>query len=265
MTPLSLFFSIFPALVIGSAIATFILFCFAPHPLLILALLFILYGLPLLVHRLHQWRYPIAEGISYLQGTDYSPWWGSHQIQVIYIAFPALETILRLIPGAFSLWLRLWGATVGKNVYWTPTLNISDRSLLTIGDNVVFGHQVGLYAHAVKPRKQNLMLFVKSVTIGSGVFLSGGVQIGPGVTLSSDTFVPLETRIYPNQTVSNSDLSKSEFANPKRSNSEFLNPELFAPESVNSKLFNPESANLKFANSKFAIAPASPHQDHPRS
>lgn len=199
MTPLSWVLSFFPALVMVGAIATFLSFCITANGWSLLLLIAILYGLPPLVHRLHQWRYPIVEGISYLQGKTYSPWWGSHQIQAIYIAFPALETALRLIPGLFSAWLRLWGATVGKQVYWTPKLEISDRSLLDIGDRVVFGYQVGLYAHAIKPRRDNLMLYIERIRIGNDVFLSGGVQIGPGVAIADGTFVPTSTHLYPNQ------------------------------------------------------------------
>ncbi|MGP1386644.1 MAG: acyltransferase [Thainema sp.] len=199
MTLLSWMLSFFPALVMVGAIASFLSFCIWPNGWSLLLLLVILYGLPPLVHRLHQWRYPITEGISYLQGKIYSPWWGSHQIQAIYIAFPVLETALRLVPGLFSCWLRLWGAKVGKQVYWTPKLEISDRSLLDIGDRVVFGYQVGLYAHAIKPRRDNLMLYVKRIRIGNDVFLSGGVQIGPGVAIADGTFVPTATHLYPNQ------------------------------------------------------------------
>ncbi len=199
MTPLSLVLSFFPALIMVGAIASFLSFCIVPNAWSLLLLVTILYGLPPLVHRLHQWRYPLVEGISYLQGKTYSPWWGSHQIQAIYIAFPALETALRLIPGLFSSWLRLWGAQVGKQVYWTPKLEISDRSLIEIGDRVIFGYQIGLYAHAIKPRHGDLMLYVKKIRIGNGVFLSGGVQIGPGVAISDNTFVPTETHLYPNQ------------------------------------------------------------------
>lgn len=179
--------------------ASFLWLCFSPGILSVLALVFSLYGLPILVYRIHDRFYPIQEGISYLQGKEYSSWWGSHQIQATYIAFPALETLLRLIPGVFSLWLRLWGARVGKGVYWTPRLEISDRQLLEIGDNVVFGHGIGIYSHAIKPRKDDLMLYLKKVKIGNGVFLGGGCHLGPGVEISDGTYVPVATDLYPNQ------------------------------------------------------------------
>jgi acetyltransferase-like isoleucine patch superfamily enzyme len=205
MTPLSLLLSLFPAFVLLGTIAAIIALCLA-HTLLqatiaIGSLLFSLYAFPLLTYRLHQWRYPIVEGIHYLMGKDYNPWWGSHQIQTIYIVLPVLEKILQVIPGAFSAWLRLWGAEVGANVYWVPQVEIADRGLLKIGNNVVFGYQVRLFSHVVKPRKGNLMLYVKSIEVGNNVFIGVGSNIGPGVVLANNVFVQAKTDLYPNQRV----------------------------------------------------------------
>ncbi|MBD1833775.1 acyl transferase [Cyanobacteria bacterium FACHB-472] len=199
MTFLSVILSFFPTIVILLAISSFLWGCFSPGIFSILTLLFSLYGFPLLVYRIHELFYPIKEGISYLGTKEYSPWWGSHQIQVIYIAFPALETLLRLIPGAFSIWLRLWGAKVGKSVYWTPQLEIADRGLVEIGDRVIFGHGIGIYSHIIKPRKNDLMLYVKKVKIGTNVFLGAWNHVGPGVAVEDETYVPVATHLYPNK------------------------------------------------------------------
>jgi hypothetical protein len=201
MTILSVILSFFPTLVLLMAGASFLWVCIAPSLLSVLALIFSLYGFPLLAYRIHTYLYPIEEGISYLIGEAYSPWWGSHQLQVIYIAFPALEVVLRLIPGAFSIWLRLWGSKVGNYVYWTPEFQIADRGLVEIGDNTILGHRVGVYSHVIKPRKNNLMLFVKKIKIGNQVFLGAGSTIGPGVAVDDGTFVPANTILYPNQKI----------------------------------------------------------------
>ena len=201
MTLLSKLLSFFPALTLGLAALSF-LYGIWNHSLWSLILcLFFLYGLPVLVYRLHSAVYPLKSGISYLQDSDYSPWWGSHQLQVIYIAFPLLETLLRLIPGVFSGWLRLWGAQIGKHVYWTPALEIADRGLLTIGNGVVFGHRVGMYSHIVKPRRENLMLYLKPITIGDNSFIGAGSYIGPGATIAADSYLEAGSEIYPNATV----------------------------------------------------------------
>jgi acetyltransferase-like isoleucine patch superfamily enzyme len=201
MTLLSKILLFFPTIVLLLTGGSLIYFAHSPGIFSILAVLFSLYGLPVLVYRIYQWKYPIKEGISYLRGKEYSSWWGSHQIQVIYIAIPALEAVLRLIPGLFSAWLRLWGAKVGKNVYWTPGLEIADRGLLEIGDRVVMGHKVGISSHIIKPRKQNLMLYVKKVKIGNDVFVGASSLLGPGTVIEDGISIPLITSLYLNQKV----------------------------------------------------------------
>lgn len=201
MTILSTILLFFPTLILlltGSVIVYFIYF----HNLFcIFAIFLFIYGLPLLVYHLHEKFFPIKQKVSYLIGKKYNPWWGSHQIQVIYIAIPVLESGLRLIPGVFSLWLRLWGSKIGKNVYWTPGLEIADRGLLEIGDNVVMGHRVGISSHVIKPRKQNLMLYVKKVKIGNHVFVGAASNIAPGVVINDGQFIAVNTILLPNQKV----------------------------------------------------------------
>lgn len=201
MTPLSIILSFFPAFVIAIAAASFLWMCSSPGIIRILVFLFSLYGLPLLVYRIHKHFYPLKEGISYLRRPAYSPWWGSHQIQAIYIAFPVLESLLRLIPGAFSLWLRLWGAKVGRGVNWMPNFEIADRGLIEIGDRVVMGHRVGIYSHVIKPKNDDLLLYVKTVKIGHEVFIGSGSRLGPGVGIAHGTYIPVTTDLFPNTKV----------------------------------------------------------------
>jgi hypothetical protein len=184
-------------------LTSFLGVCISPGVVSVTALFFFLYGFPLSIYRIHDYFYPVSEGISYLCGKEYSPWWGSHQIQVIYITFPFLEAALRLIPGVYSFWLRLWGSSVGKNVYWTPHLEVADRGLLEIGDDVVFGNAIGIYSHVIKPRKNDLMLYVKKVKIGSNVFLGASSALAPGVVIEDNTFVPITSHLYPNKLVNN--------------------------------------------------------------
>jgi hypothetical protein len=207
MTRLSWILAYFPTAILVLVIAAFLYLCVHPGVFSVLSLFFVLYGLPLLVYRLHNYFYPVTEGISYLQGQNYSPWWGSHQLQAIYIAIPTLEAILRLVPGLFSVWLRLWGAKVGQQVYWTPALEIADRSLLEIGDRVIFGHRTGLYAHVVKPRRGNLTIYVKKIEIGSDAFIGAGSVLGPGVAIADGAFLPAGTQVYLNQQVKSCDRS----------------------------------------------------------
>jgi acetyltransferase-like isoleucine patch superfamily enzyme len=146
----------------------------------------ILYLLPPLLHR----GLPLREGGSRLDAPGFHPWWASHQLQVVFIALPALEALLRLAPGIYSAWLRLWGARVGRRVHWTPMVEISDRSLLEVGDGVVFGHRAGLYGHAIRPGRRGLILWVGRIRIGPMAFVGAGARLGPGVRVPPGAVVP---------------------------------------------------------------------------
>ncbi|HEX4924617.1 MAG TPA: sterol desaturase family protein [Bdellovibrionales bacterium] len=161
----------------------------------------VLYVLPPLAYRLHNRFYPLKTGMTRLSGGDYSPWWGGHQIQLLYIAVPSLEALLRVIPGVYSAWLRLWGSRVGRGVYWTPQVEITDRALLEIGDHVVFGHKAAFYNHVVNPKKDKMFLYVNVTKIGSGVFVGAGSRVGPGAVIESGVQLPILTDVHINQRI----------------------------------------------------------------
>lgn len=182
--------ALFPAFLVGLAALTA---WWAPW-----AVPLVIYLLPPLLYRLHTRVFPIREGLSRLVGKAYHPWWGGHQIQLLFIAVPSLEAVLRVLH-LYSPWLRLWGARVGRGVYWTPLVEITDRALLDIGDHVVIGHRCGFYGHAIKPSKDNLILYTRRITIGAGAFLSGGCGFGPGAEVAPGAYLPLRTEVYPNR------------------------------------------------------------------
>jgi sterol desaturase/sphingolipid hydroxylase (fatty acid hydroxylase superfamily) len=163
--------------------------------------LFTLYLFPPLIFRLHNLVFPLTTGLSRLSGGKYSSWWGGHQIQLIYIAMPSLEGVLRVIPGVYSAWLRLWGSQIGSRVYWTPQVEITDRSLLKIGSGVVIGHKCAFYSHVVNPRKDKISLFVETITVEDGVFVGAGSRAGPGSIIESGVVLPVLTDIRVGQRI----------------------------------------------------------------
>lgn len=192
------FFPVLILALIGAAIMGFVA---RPGILTALAIPAASYAFPLASHRIHERFHPAREGVSHLRGADYSPWWGSHQIQLVYHLFPFLEAILRAIPGAFSAWLRLWGSEIGEGVYWTPTLTVADRGTMSIGDGVIFGERCGISAHAIKPTRdgQDLILLVRRVRVGAGCFIGAGTVLSPGTHLPPRTFVPAGSVVGPGQ------------------------------------------------------------------
>lgn len=192
---------LFTPSVVIIALGAFVWFCYSLNPWALLLFLGAIYGFPLIAYRLHQLAFPLKEGISYINNKEISHWWISSQLQSLYFTFPVLEALLRLIPGLFSFWLRLWGAKIGKGVYWTPQIAIADRGLIEVGDNVIFGNWVVLIPHVVKPRKGQLMLYIKKISIGERTFVGGSSRLAPGVKIEKESIIPANSDIYPNQKI----------------------------------------------------------------
>jgi len=193
--------SYFPALIIG--LTAFAFFRLIENPTLPRFLIIpgILYGIPLFTFRVINLFSPLKEGASYIGESGYSPWLGSHKIQMIYHSFPVLERVLILVPGLFSLWLRLWGSKIGKSVYWTPHTEVVDRTHLEIGDHVFIGNKVYLSPHVVTRKRGRFFLYFKRVRIGDGAFIGAGSRFGPGATVEAGAHVPLLSDFYVNRTV----------------------------------------------------------------
>ena len=201
MTAMGRIVSLYPAMILGLSTVTVLWFGWHPSIYQPLILAANIYLLPPLTLRLHQLIFPIKEGASNLSERKYSPWWGAHQIQLIYIAIPQLEALLRMVPGLYSVWLRLCGSKVGRNVYWTPNVEITDRCLMDIGDRVVFGHRTHFFAHAIKPGKRGMILYTRRIKIGDDVFIGAGSRAGPGVVIANGVCLPILTDLYIDQVV----------------------------------------------------------------
>lgn len=153
--------------------------------------LFVLYLLPPLLFRLYSLKYPARAGTWVLDRPVRSDWWVAHQLQMPYATLPALEAVLRITPGAYSAWLRLWGCRVGRKVHWTPRIDIIDRHLLSIGDGAVFGHRMTCTSHIITKKKNgHFVLTVKPVVIGPGAVIGAGARIGLGVEIPANAMVP---------------------------------------------------------------------------
>jgi len=196
MTLRARLFSLFPAAWLCLVAWAFAAWTFAPYsPWRLLAVLAVLYLVPVACFRLHDLAWPLLEGRTRLDAPGYVPWWGAHQMQVMYTAFPALEAALRLVPGAYSAWLRLWGSRVGRGVHWTPRVEITDRSLLEVGDGVLFGHRAACYAHVVHRRAGGLVLYVRRIRIGDTVQVGAGSRLGPGAAIDAGVVLPILTDV----------------------------------------------------------------------
>jgi len=153
----------------------------------LLAGLLLLYLVPPLVARIIRCLAPVHEGRIPIGQRDFFVWWALFNLQVIFCRFPALEEMLRLVPGLYGTWLRIWGARVGRLIYWGAGLRILDRSFVQIGDGVMFGATVRLNPHVlVRNKAGELELILATVVIGNEALIGGyslltaGTEIAPG-------------------------------------------------------------------------------------
>ncbi len=146
-----------------------------------------LYLLPPLTARLILFIFPISQGRIAVGSKQFFSWWTSFQLQVVFCRLPLLEEILRLIPGIYSLWLRLWGSHIGRLTYWSPGTTLTDRSFLCVGNDVVFGAGVRLNAHVLTKNKDGKMkLLLATLKIGDRVVVGGYSLLTAGAEISPD-------------------------------------------------------------------------------
>ena len=94
--------------------------------------------------------------------------------QNIFNRFPIFEEILRLIPGLYSIWLRLWGSCVGANVIYHARVEIVDGSYVNIGDNVMFGNGAVIGSHAMYlDREGNYNFALRTSYVETGTIVAG--------------------------------------------------------------------------------------------
>lgn len=174
---------------LAHAAASLLVFFRLPSPLSVrvVGALCALYLVPPFLARGARFAVPIHEGRIALGTRPFFAWWFMFQLQVVFCRFPALEEALRLIPGVYSIWLRLWGSRVGRLTYWSPGTLITDRSFLCIGDDVVLGAGVRLNAHVLEKNAGGIVeLILATVTIGNHAMVGGYSLLTAGTRISDD-------------------------------------------------------------------------------
>lgn len=147
----------------------------------------LLYLLPPVVARCILKIWPIREGIIQMPSRDYFIWWILLNLQVVFCRLSFLEELMRLVPGAYGVWLRLWGSKIGRFIYWAAGLQILDRSFLDIEDGVVFGAGVRLNPHVVARNDSGQMeLLLATVHLGKRSFIGGYALLTAGTRVADD-------------------------------------------------------------------------------
>jgi acetyltransferase-like isoleucine patch superfamily enzyme len=173
-------------------IATTVLLCVLPYasfPARIGSALAFLYLAPPLFARLILFAAAIPQGRISIGTKPFFIWWLVFQLQIVFCRLPVLEEVLRLIPGLYSQWLRLWGARIGRLTYWSPGTLITDRSFLSIGDDVVLAAGVRLNPHVLaKGKEGGAELLLANVRIGDRAMVGGYSLLTAGTEIPADEF-----------------------------------------------------------------------------
>jgi hypothetical protein len=174
-------------LVHGMTVAAIVGIAWAPLGWRLAAGLAVLYLAPALLARIVLLLSPISESRSQVGSRAFFTWWLLANLQMLFCRLPMLEEIIRMVPGLYSFWLRLWGARIGRLTYWGAGLRILDRSFLRIGDDVVFGAAVRLNAHVLN-RNENgqTELYLASIVVGDRTMVGGYSLLTAGTEIAPD-------------------------------------------------------------------------------
>lgn len=171
-----------------------------------------IYALPPLAHRVAAILFKPHLGRHSVASPAFLRWWLSAQWQVTFNRLPMLEEVLRIVPGLYSAWLRLWGAKIGSLVYWSPGVVALDRPYLCVGNRVVFGAGVRLNPHLIVPGKKNeAQLWLAPITLGDDTLIGGYSLITAGCTVPAGLSVPAGKFVRPFSTWRDNEPAQSRY------------------------------------------------------
>ena len=128
----------------------------------------------------------------------YTVGWFLAQLQVPFNRLPALEELLRLVPGLYSAWLNLWGGRVSPFAYWGPGARILDRCLVRVERRAVIGTGVLLSGHlGLVAEDGEFAVDIAPVTVEEGAIVGAAAALGPGARVSAGEMVPSGRSIPP--------------------------------------------------------------------
>lgn len=171
----------------GLSLLTVLLVPWGTVPQRVAVALATLYLLPPLLARWLRRVFPLREGLIYPATRSFLVWLALLNLQVLFCRLPFLDELLRLVPGLYSAWLRLWGARIGRLTYWAAGTTILERPFLNVGDNVIFGAGVRLNAHVLaKDDQGRTVLYFGAITIGDRAVIGGYSLLTAGVEIAAE-------------------------------------------------------------------------------
>ena len=108
-----------------------------------------------------------------------------------------MKRLLGYIKGSFIVTAPFWcdygyNIEIGENFYTNHNCVILDAARVSFGDNVFIAPNCGFYTagHPLDAEQRNRGLeYACPITIGNNVWIGGGVQVMPGVSIGDNTVI----------------------------------------------------------------------------
>lgn len=133
---------------------------------------------------------PYGRGLTQ-DARGFKVWWFLHQWQIVFDRLPWLEELLRLVPGLYALWLRVWGGRVSPLVYWGAGSLVVDRPLVIVEAGAIIGMGAALTGHlGVRDADGVYRVDIAAPHVGSGAIMGARSGLGPSAELAADRMLP---------------------------------------------------------------------------
>lgn len=124
-------------------------------------------------------------------------WFALLQLQLPFQRLAITEELLRLVPGLYQGWLRLWGSTIAWTSVWSPGVVVADRWGLRVGAGAVIGARAHLGAHVLVPGSTGPELTIAPVQIGAHAVVGALCAVGPGAIIDDHAVLPATRPLPP--------------------------------------------------------------------
>ncbi len=135
-----------------------------------------------------------------LRQTDvaYRVWWLSVQWQMVFLRLPALEEVLRLVPGLYAGWIFLWGGRLSPRAFVAAGVRILDRPFVEVEAGAVLGFSATLSGHAgLREADGSWVVVVGPARVEADCLLGAGSGVGPGAVVRRGAVLPIAKRLGP--------------------------------------------------------------------
>jgi len=144
------------------------------------------------------WPTPI--GTFGLADPGHRQWWLMLPLQLPFNRLPFLEEALRLVPGLYPAWIRLWGGHLSAQSFVGPGVMIGDRHLIRVGPRAVLGARAGFVGHvAFRDAAGRWRVTVAPCVVGADAIVGGDAGMGPGAVLAPGATLPAARHLGPHK------------------------------------------------------------------